>query len=62
MVAARGWMLISGASKGMNTFNIYLILFSPNALQTFNLAILWEVAHDLMFLLWNELQLRGGNL
>lgn len=62
MVAARGWMLISRASKGINTFNIYLKLFSPNALQTFNLAILWEVAHDLMFLLWNELQLRGGNL
>lgn len=39
-------MLISGASRGMNTFNIYLRLFSANALQVLELAVLWEAARD----------------
>ena len=40
MVAAHGWMLISGATRGINTFIIYLKWFPANASQVFSLLIL----------------------
>lgn len=40
MVAAHSWMLISGATREINTFIIYLKWFSPNTLQVFSLLTL----------------------